>query len=126
VLLGNDCSAVSTTVTRTETPGSCDDEYDVAWTAIAMDECGFESEALAHPVTTVVQDTSAPTWDASNPATPNHSAQCGWDDLAPVLAASDSCGVATVTDSEDKTTTTCGFTLVRSWEAVNTCGHSDF
>src|SRR5690606_6243652 len=100
------CSKVTVTFTEERVDGNCPNNYELVRTWVATDACGNTTE---HVQTITVQDTTAPQFVSELPAKEIF-IRC--EDLkdAEVLKATDNCGSATVTVSDEVVPSDCGDT----------------
>src|SRR5438477_580467 len=112
------CSTVTLTFADVTTAGSCANNYSVKRTWTAIDGCG--NSATASQTISVIDNTPPTIGTITNstincPATPTF--------IQPT--ASDACNTATVQQvgSDVTVTNTCGYTVTRTWRAVDACGN---
>jgi len=105
------------------TNGNCANNYTLTRTWRATDQCG-NSTIRAQVIT--VQDTQAPTFVGSIPASTTVicAPKCIPD--PPAMTATDNCGSATVTMQEAQSPGDCstGYTVTRTWTATDACGNA--
>jgi Bacterial Ig domain len=112
----------SVALNETTSAGSCAGNYTITRTWTATDSCGNSSSG-SQVIT--VQDTVAPV--ITTPA--DASVECGGD-TSPAstgsATATDACSGATVSHSDVTTAGSCpqGYTITRTWTAVDGCGNS--
>jgi len=117
----DNCNGGATVVmTESTNAGGCAGSYTVTRTWTATDACGNITTADQH---ITVSDSTAPTFDQEIPA--DISVECDAIPTAPVLTATDNCGLATVTMTETTTPGACGgsYLLTRTWTAADVCGN---
>src|SRR5690606_41331287 len=107
------CSKDTVEFTEKRIDGNCPNNYEVVRTWVATDACGNTTE---HVQTIKVQDTTAPEFVSELPAKEIF-IRC--EDLkdAEVLKATDNCGSATVTVSDEVVPSDCGdtkYTILRT------------
>ncbi|WP_333878496.1 HYR-like domain-containing protein, partial [Flavobacterium sp.] len=105
----------------TVAPGSCANTFTVTRTWTFSDACG-NSTSISQIIN--VNDTVAPTFNEQAPADTN--ASCDDIPAAAVLTASDNCGNATVTMTENTIQGNCpsNYQIVRTWTATDACGNT--
>ena len=99
--------------------GSCEGTLFREWTA--TDNCG-NSSTYVQEITII--DTTAPAF--STPLPSDMDVECDAVPIADIVTASDNCGDAMVTFSEDMLQGDCenSYTLTRTWVATDECGNS--
>ncbi|TXE15236.1 gliding motility-associated C-terminal domain-containing protein, partial [Seonamhaeicola algicola] len=116
----DNCGDATVTFEETITNGNCPSNYTITRTYTATDNCGITN---THIQTITVQDTTAPTFVETLPAT-NIVVECNNVPEAETLTATDNCGSATVTVEDVRTDGDCdsNYTLARTWTATDACG----
>ncbi len=114
------CGSATVTVDDVRTDGNCPNNYIIARTWIATDECGLTT---THTQIITVQDTTPPTFEGTLPAT-SATVECDAIPNAETLTATDNCGDAIVTVEDVKTNGNCpnNYTIARTWTATDECG----
>ena len=119
----DNCDASPTVVlTESTVAGACAGSYTLTRKWVATDACGNSDSCMQ---TITVTDTSAPTLSGC-PA--DISLSCDAAIPAPAsVTASDDCGSATVTYTQDSTAGGCAndYTLTRTWVATDDCGNAN-
>ncbi|WP_189318528.1 gliding motility-associated C-terminal domain-containing protein [Flavobacterium sp. LM5] len=102
------------------TVGSCRNSGTYTNTWIAKDSCGNSSATFTQVIT--IQDITAPTFVEALPT--DVTVECSSVPIAPIVTATDNCGIATVAYTETTTAGACSgsYTLIRTWIAKDTCG----
>ncbi len=115
------CSNAAITFSETNNAGSCATEYQLVRTWTASDECGNTS---SHQQIINVTDNSAPVFNGVLPA--NVTVDCDVIPAASLLTATDNCGAAQVSFSENEVAGSCAgnYTIHRSWTATDECGNA--
>ncbi|MFK2821345.1 gliding motility-associated C-terminal domain-containing protein, partial [Flavobacteriaceae sp. LMIT009] len=93
----DNCSDATVTFSEERADGDCPSNYTLTRTWTATDECGNET---AHSQVITVQDTTAPAFVEELPA--DATVECDEVPDAATLTATDNCGDATVTFSEER------------------------
>ncbi|WP_194767426.1 gliding motility-associated C-terminal domain-containing protein [Tamlana sp. I1] len=116
----DNCGSATVTVDELRIDGNCPSNYILKRTYTATDDCGITN---THVQTITVQDTTAPTFVDSLPAT-TLIVECDAVPTAETLTATDICGSATVSVNDTRTNGNCAnnYTLTRTWTAVDECG----
>ncbi|MBC3847843.1 gliding motility-associated C-terminal domain-containing protein, partial [Winogradskyella echinorum] len=118
----DDCSSIALNATFTDSvvEGSCPNESMITRTWSLTDEC---SNTTTFVQTITVQDTTAPTFNETLPADTN--AECDNVPTAETLTASDNCGTANVSFTEEITNGACvgDYIIVRTWTATDSCNN---
>ena len=117
----DNCNGGATVVmTESTNAGGCAGSYTLVRTWTATDACGNIATAEQH---ITVSDASAPTFDQAIPT--DITVECDAIPTAPVLTATDNCGLATVTVTETTTPGACAgyYELTRTWTATDVCGN---
>ncbi|MDD7885669.1 gliding motility-associated C-terminal domain-containing protein [Flavivirga sp. 57AJ16] len=114
------CGSATVTVNDVRTDGSCTNNYTIARTWTATDACGLTT---THTQIITVQDTTAPSFEGTLPAT-NITVECDAVPNAETLTATDNCGDALVTVNDVRTDGDCpnNYTIARTWTATDECG----
>ncbi|MGC1473356.1 MAG: gliding motility-associated C-terminal domain-containing protein [Psychroserpens sp.] len=117
----DNCGEATVTLMETITPGSCTNQYTIARTYTASDECG---NSVSHTQIITVEDTTAPGFTQNPPS--NVTVECDNIPNAPTLLADDNCGTAVVTFEEVSSPGECVFeqTIIRTWTATDECGNT--
>ncbi|MFK2821346.1 hypothetical protein U0L90_14575, partial [Flavobacteriaceae sp. LMIT009] len=108
----DNCGDATVTFSEERADGDCPSNYTLTRTWTATDECGNES---SHTQTITVQDITAPAFVEELPA--DATVECDNVPDAATLTATDNCGDATVTFSEERADGDCpsNYTLTRTW-----------
>ncbi|KJD34251.1 hypothetical protein PK35_00005, partial [Tamlana nanhaiensis] len=116
----DNCSSATVTVEDEITAGNCDQNYTITRTYTATDDCGLTN---THIQTITVQDTTPPEFIEALPLA-NIVVECDAVPAAETLTATDTCGSATVTVSDNRTDGDCinNYTIARTWTATDECG----
>ncbi|WP_067149106.1 HYR-like domain-containing protein [Pseudotamlana agarivorans] len=121
VLTASDnCGNASVSVSDRRINGSCPSDYIIKRTYTATDECGLTN---THIQTITVQDTKAPVFVETLPAT-TLTVECDAVPSPETLTATDICGSATVTVNDVRTNGYCkyNYSITRTWTAKDECG----
>jgi gliding motility-associated-like protein len=99
----------------------CEGSYTLVRTWVATDDCG---NTTSHTQTVTVQDTMAPVFVEELPT--DSTVECNDIPSAATLTAVDSCGSATVEQSETTEQGECAgeSVITRTWVATDSCGNS--
>ncbi|SHI87709.1 gliding motility-associated C-terminal domain-containing protein, partial [Algibacter luteus] len=113
------CGSATVKVSDSRTNGNCTNNYTLARTWVATDECGLTS---TYTQIIVVQDTTPPTFVESLPR--DITVECDAIPEASTLTAIDNCGNATVSASDVRINGNCpsNYTINRTWIATDECG----
>ncbi|MDO6792205.1 gliding motility-associated C-terminal domain-containing protein, partial [Tamlana sp. 1_MG-2023] len=113
------CGTASVTVSDIRTNNSCENNYTIARTWTAKDECGLTT---THTQIITVQDTTAPQFVETLPG--DITVECDAIPDVIILTATDNCGDATVTYNDVKTIGSCinNYTIARTYTATDECG----
>jgi hypothetical protein len=119
----DNCSGTATvTFSEVKSEEQCVNKFTLTRTWIATDACGNTAKFTQ---VINVNDYIKPVFDGPEPSTQNYS--CEKDiPAAATYTATDNCGKATVTFSEEKTNVICAnrFKLIRKWVATDACGNT--
>lgn len=118
----DECGMPELTSSKKTIPGTCEDQYDVVATWVAVDDCGLVT-TKDHTIS--VTDTSDPTL---SPKPTDTDVDCAQIPIVPVVQAKDDCSYPTVKFSEtnDREGYDCNsYTIVRHWFVADDCGNSD-
>jgi len=119
VAASDDCGQVSVTFSEETVDHGCDGNYTVTRTWTATNACGLTAD---HTQVITVRDTLAPTLSGS---TPNGNHPCDNYPDAPTVTVTESApGGASLYFSEERTGTNCNAVITRTWQAVDSCGHT--
>ena len=118
----DNCGTPDILYNEVKTAGNCANEYMLTRTWTAKDICG---NTVTHSQIIRVEDKTPPVFVGTLP----RDIKVGCDAIppAPVLAATDNCGAATVTYAEVRTVGACeetGFIITRTWTATDACGNT--
>ncbi len=113
------CGSALVSVENVRTDGDCDNNYTIARTWTATDECGLTT---SHTQIITVQDTTPPTFVGTLPS--DLTVECDSIPNAESLTASDNCGDATVSVNDMRTDGDCAnnYVISRTWTATDACG----
>ncbi len=116
----DNCGNAMVTVEDVRIDGNCPNSYTIARTYTATDECGVTN---THIQTITVQDTTPPVFVETLPIA-RIVVECDALPTAETLTATDICGSATVTVSDNRTNGNCptNYFLARTWTATDECG----
>jgi uncharacterized repeat protein (TIGR01451 family)/gliding motility-associated-like protein len=117
----DNCNGATVTFSTDTIAGACDNNYTIIRKWVAEDNCGNKDSVMQ---TVTIQDTTPPVFTSSAPS--DTSVVCDVPAFD-TLTATDGCGSATVTTSEDTTTLGGGYyQLTRTWTATDDCGNSSY
>ncbi|MEL0456230.1 gliding motility-associated C-terminal domain-containing protein, partial [Flavobacteriaceae bacterium SZ-1-7] len=113
------CGSATVSVSDTRTNGDCPNNYTLARTWTATDECGLTT-TFTQIIT--VQDTTPPVFVESLPV--DITVECDAIPDVITLTATDNCGTADVTVSDNRTDGSCpnSYFIARTWTATDECG----
>ena len=113
------CGSATVTVNDVRTNGNCPNNYTLARTWTATDECGLKT---SHTQIIVVRDTKAPKFVETLPS--NITVECDAVPNALTLTATDNCGSAIVTVNDAITIGNCpsNYIIARTYTATDECG----
>ena len=117
----DNCGDAIVTVSQDTTDGDCTNEMIIKRTWTATDNCGNET---IHTQTLTVQDITPPVFVGELPA--SSTVDCDNVPDMQILTATDNCGIATVTMSQDSTAGDCAneWIINRTWTASDECGNT--
>ena len=113
------CGTATVSVEDVITNGNCNNNYTIARTWTATDECGLETK---HTQIITVQDTTPPTFVEALPG--DITVECDSIPNAETITATDNCGDATVEVTDVRTDGDCpnNYIISRTWTATDECG----
>ena len=117
----DNCGDATITVSQDTTDGDCANEMIITRTWTATDNCG---NTTVHTQTLTVQDITPPVFDGQLPA--SLTVDCDNVPEMEILTATDNCGEASVTMSQDSTARDCPneWIITRNWTAADECGNT--
>ena len=113
------CSNVTVSVSDTRTDGNCENNYILARTWTAVDDC---DNATSYTQIITIKDTKAPEFVETLPR--DITVECDAIPDTADITAIDNCGDATVTVKDIRTDGNCpsNYIIARTWTATDECG----